>query len=211
MIGNTLSAKVPQRLPKVLKQWVYPAAGLIIMVTLCVFSIGALLKSYGFGQQQTIQPADAHYAAVEGNNDNEEEEEVEPTTPKRLLLPSVDLGIDIIDSTIGVESNEWPLSDTSSHYANFTPGLGSDRGTLLLYGHNTWSALRKTSDLEVGDKLVLIDENNRRWKFKLTRQEKVTPDKVEFIYEDVPFRVVLFTCDGWNDQYRRLMYFEPLN
>jgi len=57
----------------------------------------------------------------------------------------------------------------------------------------------------------LIDENNRNWRFTLDKTENVKPESVGFIYEDVPFRVVIFTCNGWNDQFRRLMYFTPSN
>jgi len=131
------------------------------------------------------------------------------TTPLRMLLPTVNLALDIDNSTINIESNIWPLSDTAAHYANFTPGLGSERGTMLLYGHNTSSVMRQSNDLTIGDELVLIDENNRNWRFTLDKTENVKPESVGFIYEDVPFRVVIFTCNGWNDQFRRLMYFTP--
>lgn len=131
------------------------------------------------------------------------------STPTRLLLPTIDVAIDVDNSSIDVQTNTWPLSDDRVHFANFTPKLGNTRGTLLMYGHNTPSVLSATADLAIGDEMVLIDEKGVSWRFTLEREEKITPEQVGFIYEDVPFRVVMFTCDGWGDQFRRLMYFSP--
>ena len=131
--------------------------------------------------------------------------------PARILLPSVNLALDIDDATIDISTNVWPLSETNAQYANFTSKLGSERGTMLLYGHNTWPVMRKTGDLKIGDTLAIVDENGKTWQFRLEKEEIVVPENVGFIYEDVPFRVVMFTCNGWNDQYRRLMFFSPIS
>lgn len=130
------------------------------------------------------------------------------TVPSRLIMPTINVALDIEDSSIQVETNEWPLSDDAVHFANFTSRLGEDRGTMLLYGHNTQQLLRSTQDLQFGDEMSLVDERGKVWRFAFVDEKIITPEQVEFIYEDVPFRVVMFTCNGWADQYRRLMYFE---
>lgn len=132
------------------------------------------------------------------------------TTPARMIMPSVDLALDIIDSTVQATTNDWPLSETNAHFANFTPKLGSQKGTMLLYGHNTPQVMRKTSDIKTGDTLTIVDNQGTSWQFTMTNEAIVKPENVGFIYEDVSFRIVIFTCNGWNDEYRRLMYFEPL-
>lgn len=174
--------------------------------------IGALNILYisGPGSQPTITVSDKTTLAGVLPASVEIDRAASITRPIRMFLPSVDMGLDIADATIDVSTNAWPLSDTTAQYANFTPGLGSARGTMLLYGHNSWPVLRRANDLQLGDELILIDNNNQQWRFKLTNVTNVTPEQVGFIYEETPFRVVIFTCNGWGDQYRRLMYFTPV-
>jgi LPXTG-site transpeptidase (sortase) family protein len=127
-----------------------------------------------------------------------------------MIFPRIDLGIDVAKAKVDLGASAWPLSDVSAHYADFSAKLGDESGTMLLYGHNTWPVLKKTHDLTIGDELILIDTQGQSWRFELTKLSSVTPDQVGFIYEDTDFRVVIFTCNGWNDEYRRLMYFEPI-
>lgn len=135
---------------------------------------------------------------------------VRTTKPTRLIIPSLDLALTIHDATINEKTNEWPLSDTEAEYANFTAKLGETRGTLLLYGHNQWQVLRKTAALKFGDRMILLDAAGGKWQFEYYRQQVIDPHDTAFVTEDVPFRVVMFTCDGWNDSARRLMYFRPV-
>ena len=180
-----------------------------VLVVMIVSALHMLYTSSGYGHQPTITAADERHVEEASSVAATKPEKVATQPPVRMILPTVDIGLDIVNATIDADTNEWPLSDTTAQYANFTPGLGSERGTMLLYGHNSWPVLRKSNDLEVGDGLVLVDAAGKQWRFVLEEMENVTPEQVGFIYEDTPFRVVIFTCNGWNDQYRRLMYFTP--
>lgn len=184
--------------------------GFCILIATITGAVAVLYVS-GPGQQPTITSQDRKHLAVAtpASARAAAAEATHVAQPVRMLMPAVDIGLDVADATIEPKSNTWPLSDTTAQYANFTPGLGSLKGTMLLYGHNSWPVLRKSNDLQLGDELILIDRNDRRWSFRLTEVRNVTPEEVGFIYEDTPFRVVIFTCNGWNDEYRRLMYFEP--
>lgn len=198
-----------QSLLKFTKDWGYTALGLFTLVVIMVFSVYFTYLSHV--SVSTLAPTDID-RLLSSDFQIESSQAVESivtTKPVRLLLPSVNLAVNIDDATINTLTNEWPLSSNSAQYADFTPGLGSQKGTMLIYGHNTWAVMRKTGDLNIGDELALIDQNKKVWKFTLTREENIVPQDVGFIYEDVAFRVVMFTCNGWNDQYRRLMFFSP--
>lgn len=132
------------------------------------------------------------------------------SVPARLIAPSVDLGVSILDSTVDLSTNNWPLSDSAAHYANYTAKLGDARGTMLIYGHNTMDVMYKTNNLKVNDVIYLVDKDGVNWKFKLAKEETVYPTDTAFITEDTSFRVVMFTCYGWKDEFRRLMFFEPI-
>jgi hypothetical protein len=194
-----------------IKEWGWTLLGLGCLAFISIFSISLVYAPYIFSTTPQLNAVDkATLASINPHVSSSPVSHPVTTKPKRLLLPSIDLGIDIDDATIDIHTNTWPLSNTNAQYANFTSRLGSKRGTMLLYGHNTWQVMRKTGDLKIGDEMVLLDENGQEWKFRFDHSESVIPENVGFIYEDVPFRVVAFTCDGWNDQYRRLMYFEPV-
>lgn len=208
--GPMWSVKAMRSLTKQIKQWGPTVLGAATLLISILFSINVICTSNGLCRQPEISGSDikAISAPPESTTKESEKSPVKVLSkPKRILLPSIDLGIDVLDATIDVATNSWPLSNNKVQYANFTPELGSAKGTMLLYGHNTWAVIRKTADLKIGDKLYIVDQGDKTWEFTLAEQKDIYPTEVGFIYEDVPFRVVLFTCDGWKDQYRRLMYF----
>lgn len=183
------------------------AGELGLSMAFLVTAIVAYLAVSGVAHQPTISREDERFLLDSADITRVT---VKQTRPTRMILPTLNLGIGI--STVSVKPAEdyWPLGKTEVQYADFTPRLGSERGTMLLYGHNSWPVLRKSNDLRLGDELVLVDQADQQWRFRLSGVRNVTPEQVGFIYEDTPFRVVVFTCNGWNDEYRRLMYFEPV-
>jgi hypothetical protein len=214
--GSMLRVRAMQQLlGRYIKNWGTTALGLMILSITSILAFNVVYMPNGFGKQSNLHTAGIGQlplpTVASTANGADFKKALVTTIPRRMLLPTVDLALDIDNATINIKTNEWPLSDIIAQYANFTPGLGSKKGTMLIYGHNTWSVMRKTSELMIGDELTLVDENNNTWKFTLTKEENVVPENVKFIYEDVPFRVVMFTCGGWNDQYRRLMYFTPVD
>lgn len=198
-----------QRLASILRRNGPTVLSLAVLIIMIVGAVGILCAT-GPGGRQTITAQDKKRLAVVTPASVNITAAAPVTRPVRMLLPSIDTGLDVADATVDTKLNVWPLSDAAAQYANFTPGLGSKKGTMLLYGHNSWPVLRKSNDLRLGDELVLVDQADQQWRFRLSEVRNVTPDQVGFIYEDTPFRVVVFTCNGWNDEYRRLMYFEPV-
>jgi hypothetical protein len=191
---------------KLAKDWGYTALGLLVTTVILALTlyVGYLSRM----STPSLQASDHNALSAQAPVDTEE---AVTTKPTRVIAPSIDLALDIDDASIDITKNAWPLSDTNAQYANFTPQLGSKTGTMLIYGHNTWPVMRKTSDLKMGDKIAIVDQDGKTWQFQLEKEEIVVPENVGFIYEDVPFRIVIFTCNGWNDEFRRLMFFEPVS
>lgn len=193
-----------QRLSKFSKEWGFTFFGLIVTGFILFFTV---YHTYFYASGPGLTSADVQLSNISATPAITES--AAKHVPTRLIMPSLDLAVDIDNSTINITTNEWPLSTSRAHYANFTPSLGSARGTMLLYGHNTWEVMRKTADVTIGDQLTLFDDAGQKWDFTMTNEVIIKPEDVGFIYEDVPFRIVIFTCNGWNDEYRRLMYFSP--
>lgn len=193
-------------LAKVRHHW-QALLNIIILFVLVTASVILVLQTTGLWAQPQITHDDIRYL----NQPSEKVDGLNLSTPIRMILPTVNISLDIHNAMVDKSKNEWPLSDTMAEYANFTSALGNERGTLLLYGHNQVQVLRRTENLQIGDKLVLVDNNKKTWNFSYYKDQIVRPEEVGFIYEEVPFRVVIFTCNGWNDEFRRLMFFSPIN
>ncbi len=211
MTGNMSNVAVQPSSRSSFFELVGTIAGFVFLVVICLFAWAVVYGPLVNNKQPHLTSSDS--SSLSGSQIASvaaaDREKLVITKPKRVIMPTINLGLDIIDATIDVGTNSWPLSDSSAQYANFTSGLGNKRGTMLLYGHNTNQVMLSTARLSVGDEIVVIDENGTSWRFRYMDEKIITPEEVGFIYEDVPFRVVMFTCNGWNDQYRRLMFFEP--
>ncbi|MGE5327739.1 MAG: sortase domain-bontaining protein [Thiobacillus sp.] len=184
----------------------YKLTALLAVSVILVGGVKITCDTYGICGQASISDADSKI--ISSKPQTQKENTV--TQPVRMIIPAIELAVNVDSATVDLATNNWPLSDTSAQYANFTPGLGSSDGTMLIYGHHTWEVLRRTDNIKIGDELNLIDNKGRVWRFSLAKQQDVVPTDIGFIYEKTPFRVVAFTCNGPNDQYRRLMFFKPI-
>lgn len=189
-----------------LKQWWKTATGISVLLAASGFAIITLF----FPKTSNVLSAtDLKYITSQNSTAIYPYVTAQLSTPERMIMPSVDLALNILDSSVEPVGNSWPLSNDNAHFANFTPRLGSQKGTMLLYGHNSIQVMRKSSGMKVGSELTIVDDNGKSWQFIMTKESIIKPEDVGFIYEDVPFRIVIFTCNGWNDEYRRLMFFSP--
>lgn len=190
-----------------MKDYLGVLAVLTFIVSMASLSLSLFLSDM-FGQSSSLKPDDK--AIIANVAPIAPKQQTAGTVPARFIAPTADLAVNVQNSTIDVATNTWPLSDTSAHYANFTAKFGDDRGTMLMYGHNTLGVMQKTDALEIGDTVYLVDENGKNWPLRFTDERTILPTETAFIYEDTSFRVAMFTCDGPNDEYRRLMFFTPI-
>lgn len=130
--------------------------------------------------------------------------------PASISFPTIDHAIGVVPSHVDTKTSGWPLSHTAVHYATFTPDLNAASGTTVLYGHNQPSILRPLENVRLGDGVSIIDQSGVESRFVLNKIETVSPRETGFIYEQTPHRVVLITCYGLFDEFRKLYFLEPI-
>jgi LPXTG-site transpeptidase (sortase) family protein len=125
--------------------------------------------------------------------------------PIRLTLPSQNIDLEIIDGEY--EDNKWTLTRDKAQYATITPILNNEAGNTLIYGHNTPAVFNPTKDLKVGDYLYIYSETHI-FIYSYHSDKLVLPTDTTIFNELTGPQVTLLTCNGWTDQYRRLMFFK---
>jgi LPXTG-site transpeptidase (sortase) family protein len=125
--------------------------------------------------------------------------------PIKLGIDKLKINLTVVDGTY--VNNEWSLSEDKAHFATMTSKPNGIEGNSLIYGHNTNRVFWKTKDLAEGDILTIETDKGKIIEYSFMSYELVTPTDVSvFQYKGKP-RVTLLTCNGWNDKYRKLMYF----
>lgn len=128
--------------------------------------------------------------------------------PVSVSIPRVKVNVVIIDGTY--INNEWALSEDKAHYAVMTNKPNDKQGNTLVYGHNNPKVFWNTKDLLPGDRMTIKTDKGYTLEYVFNSFELVVPtDTSVFKYQGKP-RMTLLTCNGWNDQFRKLMYFNFL-
>lgn len=129
--------------------------------------------------------------------------------PVKLSIPRLNINLAIANG--GIVNNDWELSEDKAHYALMTSKPNPTEGNTLIYGHNTSRVFWRTKDLKAGDTLIIETDAGKVIEYSFSSYDLVVPtDLSVFQYQGKP-RVTLLTCNGWNDKYRKLMYFFPVS
>lgn len=129
--------------------------------------------------------------------------------PMRLVISRLEIDLPVLPGLYTPETDTWSLTDSYVHHANISARPNNLSGSTFLYGHNAWSVLGKTFNIQAGDRAEIITENGTVFRYIYINYTSATPQNAEVVTapSDVP-RLVLMTCEGvWNEG-RRLMYFD---
>lgn len=127
--------------------------------------------------------------------------------PVRLVIDRLELDLPVAKGEYDPTSGTWSISDTQAYYATPTPLLNDDAGTTLIYGHNDWRVFNILHLLDPGDTLRIYTEEGLVFHYVFRSAQNVEPTDVAAIRSDGPPKVILQTCTGnWN-QWRRLFEF----
>ena len=129
--------------------------------------------------------------------------------PSRLLIPSVDIDLAIMDGSYDPVQKRWLVNGDKIHYVTNTPFANNKKGNTILYGHYYQWVLGKTDKLKRGDTLYIFTANDKVFKYKLIKSEIVQPNVTDVFKVNTEEPVIsLITCEGRFAQARRLMYFK---
>lgn len=129
--------------------------------------------------------------------------------PVRIEIERAGINLPIQPGVYDAATHDWTLSDDKVQFATITASPNNIGGNTFLYGHNTWSVLRRTSALQIGDLARVTTDNGHVFTYRFTGDDSVTPTSTDAlrIASDAP-RMTLMTCQGVWSESRRLMYFD---
>lgn len=128
--------------------------------------------------------------------------------PVRVVVPSVSIDLPVVDGAYDTASGTWSIGNYQAYYATPTPPVNDSSGTTLIYGHNNRTAFRTLSDVQLGAELVVYTGAGTIFRYSLTDAHEVQPSDTNILSYDGPPTVILQTCSGnWNE-FRKLYIFK---
>lgn len=124
--------------------------------------------------------------------------------PTKITIPAINLDLPVAPGVI-VE-NKWTLFLDKISWLSTSSRIGE--GNTILYGHNRVGLFEGLKKLNIGDE-IMVTQDSKIYKFKVSQQRKVLPTDVEAILSSKN-QLTLYTCDGSFDQRRLIVVAMPL-
>lgn len=121
--------------------------------------------------------------------------------PVEIKIESAKIDLPIVPGEI--QKSVWSVSDAAASVLE----LGGDSldKSLVIYAHNWPRLFGRLYKLKSGDEFELKYADERVDRLRVLGTQKISPDRVDVLY-DAP--VVLYTCTGWMDQQRLVVFAE---
>lgn len=128
--------------------------------------------------------------------------------PVRIVIPAVNIDVQIDDGIYYPKSKTWSLSLTKAEYALMTPMPNNQAGNTFIYGHNRREVFNRLPKLSVGQIAMVYTDNNHVFTYQYRSHYETNPnDDTLFGYKGAPI-LTLQTCTGLWYQNRNLMTFD---
>lgn len=128
--------------------------------------------------------------------------------PISLAIPRLNINLTIINGVYNSSNQTWTLTPDKAQYWQLSSPPNNRSGNTIIYGHDTQNVFYFTKDLQIGDILIIKTSNNHKFIYSYQSSRLVLPtDTSIYNYNGEP-QVTLLTCNGIDDKYRRLMYFD---
>lgn len=160
-----------------------------------LFFLGALffIVYIGLRINQEIQ-----LSIVTPQISSEQQSKKETANPTKIVIPKV--GIDLAIEETVITNGVWQISAKgASHLAK--SASPDEKGTIIMYGHNTNNRFGPIRWLTKGEKIELQTSDGKKHVYVVSELKKVTPDRMD-IFEQKGETLILYTCDGFADLQR---------
>lgn len=122
--------------------------------------------------------------------------------PLRITIPRLGVNIKVEESPI--QDGTWAVPERAAGYAEGSALLDEEHGNSIVFAHAREGLFRSLLDIKNNDEITLIG-SDKLYKYRVTSIEKILPDEVDKIRSFGDHHLTLFTCEGWNDEYRLLV------
>lgn len=125
-----------------------------------------------------------------------------------LSIPSISLGIEVVDGIIDVETQTWTLTKDKAQFAAITSPPNNIAGNTFIYGHNRKEVFSKLLKIQDGAVAYVKTDNSLVFMYVYRSRQTTTPTDVSiFDYQGPPI-LTLQTCTGMFFQNRELFTFD---
>lgn len=126
--------------------------------------------------------------------------------PTSLSLPSIGLNLPVKRGAYHPDGS-WTLDDLNAFFALPSVPANNQKGTTLIYGHNTKPVFKNLSALAPGAELLVTTDNNLLFRYEYSFVTEVEPDNTSIFNTTNAPNVTLQTCSGPWDALRSMHTF----
>lgn len=124
------------------------------------------------------------------------------SAPKQILIRSIQVSLPIAQTSI--KNGTWEIfNDGASHLS--TSANPDEHQPIIVYAHNRTSQFGNIGMLKKGDSIVL-SSGKSHYLYSVNRQIVVNPSDIAALTKAKGETLILYTCTGWADSKRLLVY-----
>lgn len=127
--------------------------------------------------------------------------------PTRVVVEGV--GIDLPLLSVEIQNGIWPTSlDSANHLSTSATPLQS--GNIVIYAHNRPHLFRPLHEVEIGDEIVVKNQDDRAFSYQVESIHVVSPDQIDLVLPTNTEVLTIYTCTGWFDSKRLVIRALPV-
>jgi len=127
--------------------------------------------------------------------------------PNSLDIKSVNISLPVETGYYDYNNQTWTISKGKAYWAELSSLPNEFNSNTVLYAHNQWTEFSKTKNLKIGDEIIITTDLGYSLTYEYYSDEFVDPTWGELFEQRTDFsRLTLITCNGVNDEFRRLIY-----
>lgn len=115
--------------------------------------------------------------------------------PTQIIIPKVNIDLPIEETAI--TNGIWQIGPNGASHLAISARPG-EKGTIIMYGHNTNNRLGPIRWLGKGEKIQLKSADGKIFTYTITKTMQIASDKVDILNQKGE-TLVLYTCDGFAD------------
>lgn len=128
--------------------------------------------------------------------------------PTKIIIPQVHVDLPIRETAIS--HGIWDIAEDAISHLTISADP-SEKGVIILYGHNTNDRFGPIRWLSVGQKITLMTKDKKAHHYTITATKDVSANDVSVLTSVHTETLILYTCDGFADLQRFVVIAKPKN
>jgi LPXTG-site transpeptidase (sortase) family protein len=127
--------------------------------------------------------------------------------PSTIVIPNYSITLPIEQSQINGQN--WEISATgASHLVD--SAIPGENSTIIMYGHNKKELFGQVKKIKLNEEIHIVSKSGKISKYKVVRTRTVKADDVDALGQISGETLVFYTCAGFADTKRFLIFAKPI-